>query len=184
MNKPIVPPYVPGGSAMYVPPADEFRPGRHHRTVPTWVIVLGALAMVVVVAIAVVAGGGEPDGQLSGPRIVGLQSPAAAAPTTPPAVEPTTAPTTAVKAPPPAVKAAATVGAGVWVVPGEVKPGTYTTTGEGFNCYWARLKDVDGELDSIIANGNLGDGERGRIKVKASDRGLELNGDCTWTRVG
>lgn len=90
------------------------------------------------------------------------------------------APTTPV-APPPAAKAAG-LGAGTWEVPGEVKPGTYTTTAVG-HCYWARLKDFDGELSSIIANANLDDGQRGRLTVKKTDKGLELSGDCIWARA-
>lgn len=75
-----------------------------------------------------------------------------------------------------------TLGAGTWQVGTEVKPGTYTTTA-GSSCYWARLKGFDGELESIIANGNLDDGQRGRLTVKASDKGLELTGDCVWVRA-
>jgi hypothetical protein len=71
---------------------------------------------------------------------------------------------------------------GTWEVPGEVKPGTYTTTADG-SCYWARLAAFDGELGSILSNGNLNPGQRGRLTVKASDKGVELRGDCTWTRA-
>lgn len=80
----------------------------------------------------------------------------------------------------PAAQPAVTgLGAGTWSVPGEVKPGTYVTTADG-PCYWARLKDFDGELTSISANGNLTDGDRGRVSVKAGDKGLELSGNCVW----
>lgn len=81
---------------------------------------------------------------------------------------------------PPAKPVETLIKAGSWAVPSEVKPGTYTTVAEG-GCYWARLKDFNGELSSIIANGNLDDGQRGRITVKKTDKGLELTGDCTWT---
>lgn len=66
----------------------------------------------------------------------------------------------------------------------DVKPGTYSTAaGESsFGCYWARLRNFDGEMDSIIANGNVEPGQRGRFTVKKSDKGLELNGDCVWKR--
>lgn len=84
---------------------------------------------------------------------------------------------------PPAKPAAKGLTSGTWEVGTEVKPGTYTTTATD-HCYWARLKDFDGDLDAIIANGNLKDGERGRITVKKTDKGLELTGDCVWTRRG
>jgi hypothetical protein len=93
-----------------------------------------------------------------------------------------TAPAAKTPAKAPAKAEAVTVGAGSWEVGSEVKPGTYTTTAQDY-CYWARLKGFDGDLDSIIANGNLDAGQRGRITVKAGDKGLELTGDCTWKRA-
>lgn len=74
-----------------------------------------------------------------------------------------------------------TVGDGTWEVGAEVQPGTYTVTSDGY-CYWARLKNFDGELDSIITNGNLDPGARGRVTVRKSDKGIELAGGCTWKR--
>lgn len=102
----------------------------------------------------------------------------------PGAGEPVAAPitaetTTAAKA---AAKTPKGLTAGTWEVPGEVKPGTYTTTADG-RCYWARLKGFDGDLESILANGNLKPGERGRLTVKQSDKGVELTGDCVWVRA-
>lgn len=72
-----------------------------------------------------------------------------------------------------------TIGAGTWEVGTEVKPGTYLATAAE-NCYWARLKNFDGDLDSIITNGNLAAAQRGRITIKKTDKGLELSGDCIW----
>jgi hypothetical protein len=78
-------------------------------------------------------------------------------------------------------KADGTIGAGTWEVGTEVKPGTYTATARD-HCYWARLKDFDGDItSSILANGNLDAGQRGRITVKDTDKGLELSGDCRWS---
>lgn len=90
-----------------------------------------------------------------------------------PSTEPTTPPAT-----PPAAKG---ITSGTWEVGSEVKPGTYTTVSQG-PCYWARLKNFDGALTSIIANGNLDDGQKGRIAVKASDAGIEFIGECVWTK--
>jgi hypothetical protein len=70
---------------------------------------------------------------------------------------------------------------------GTIKPGTYVL-GTTDHCYWARLKDFDGDLDSILANGNLdtngADTAQGRITVKKSDKGLELTGTCVLGQKG
>jgi hypothetical protein len=138
----------------------------HQQTYPkkrrTWPYIVGALTLggCVVGGIAAVAGGNaQPESPGTAVGIAGGKAATSAAP----------------KAKPKSVE----VTAGTWSVPGEVKPGTYVTTGVG-HCYWARLKDFDGGFESIIANANLDDGERGRLTVKASDKGLELRGDCKW----
>lgn len=74
-------------------------------------------------------------------------------------------------------------GDGTWAVVGEIKPGTYVTTAREGGCYWARVKDFDGSLDSIIANGNLDQGAHGRVTVKKTDKGVEFTGGCVWTRA-
>lgn len=65
-----------------------------------------------------------------------------------------------------------------------IAPGTWKihTPDDGINCYWARLKDFDGELTSIRSNGNVASGKTARVNVKASDEGLELLGDCEARR--
>lgn len=86
---------------------------------------------------------------------------------------------------PTVAKTPATVelGAGVYEVPKEVKPGTYVTqAGPGDYCYWARLSDFQGGgADSINANGNLRPGARGRFTVTKTDKGVEFRGTCVWT---
>jgi hypothetical protein len=58
-----------------------------------------------------------------------------------------------------------------------IKPGTYTvTTNSG--CYWARLKGFGGDLDDIIANGNVMGSQAVKVEVKKTDKGLKLDGDC------
>jgi hypothetical protein len=78
------------------------------------------------------------------------------------------------------------VGEGVWAVGDEIPPGTYVTDAPAGSvldsCYWARLSGFTGELDDIIANGNLDAGTRGRIDVSSSDAGIELTGECVWSR--
>jgi len=70
-------------------------------------------------------------------------------------------------------------GEGTFRVPQDVKPGTYRTKG-GEGCYWARLKNFSGGLNSIIANGNASGPEV--VTIKSTDRGFETNDCGNWTR--
>jgi hypothetical protein len=75
--------------------------------------------------------------------------------------------------------------AGSWKVGTEVKVGTYVThvpEDSLIGCYWARLRDFDGDVNSIISNDIIAPGGRGRFVVKKTDHGVELTGDCVWTR--
>jgi hypothetical protein len=74
-------------------------------------------------------------------------------------------------------------GSGTYLVGSDVEPGTYRSTGaadEGGICYWARLKDADGDLDSIIAN-DVGAGSQ-IVTIKATDGAFSSRGCATWTR--
>jgi hypothetical protein len=71
-------------------------------------------------------------------------------------------------------------GDGSWVVPQDVKPGIYRARDPGPNCYWQRVKNFRGGLNSIIANG-LAIGGPIVIEVKRSDAGVESNGCGEWT---
>ena len=61
-----------------------------------------------------------------------------------------------------------------------ITPGTYvvSVSDEGYGCYWARIRDFDGELDSIISNGNIAEKAIVRVSVKKTDKGLELGNGC------
>lgn len=48
--------------------------------------------------------------------------------------------------------AAIVEGDGTWLIGKEIKRGTYRTKG-GASCYWARLANLSGEFDAILANG-------------------------------
>lgn len=72
---------------------------------------------------------------------------------------------------------------GTFAVGSDIAAGTYVTRGSDNGCYWARLKNFDGDLDSIIANHLLDAHARGRMVVKKTDKGVELTGGCVWTRV-
>jgi hypothetical protein len=70
---------------------------------------------------------------------------------------------------------------GTWLVGTDVKPGTYRSSAEG-DCYWARLKNTNGDLDSIIANGNGGNQV---VTIKSTDKAFESSNGCApWTKVG
>lgn len=75
---------------------------------------------------------------------------------------------------------------GVLMVPADLKPGTYRATAPEDNivCYWARLRDTDGELGSIIANHTAAGGDLVTITVKPTDHAVEIQcTDAVWRRV-
>lgn len=76
------------------------------------------------------------------------------------------------------------VGDGVWKVGLEVEAGTYTTTVPDTTpgCYWARLKAFDGEPASIIRNGLIQQGGKGRLTINSKDVGVEFSGECIWRK--
>lgn len=102
-----------------------------------------------------------------------------------PAVPPVTVtkpapPAKTVTAAPP--EAAGTIdGDGTYEVGADIKPGKYKTSG-GDGCYWARLRNLEGDLDSIIAN-NIGDGPQ-TVTIRKSDKGFETNRCGTWKKAG
>jgi hypothetical protein len=81
-------------------------------------------------------------------------------------------------------KAESTMAEGTYEIGVDAKPGRYKTRvpEDSSGCYWERLKDDRGGLDSVIANGIVNAGGRVSITVK---RGEFLNSeDCgTWTMV-
>jgi hypothetical protein len=67
---------------------------------------------------------------------------------------------------------------------GQIAPGRYRTAGPGtveHYCYWSRLRDTDGQTDSIIANGNT----RGAatVTIRSTDAAFEIQGDCVFKRA-
>ena len=81
-------------------------------------------------------------------------------------------------APEPEESGAGTIpGDGTFLVGEDIQPGTYRTDGEE-GCYWARLSDASGELESIIANGN----PQGptTVTISTSDAAFETNGCSGW----
>ncbi|HEU5160514.1 MAG TPA: DUF4190 domain-containing protein [Streptosporangiaceae bacterium] len=72
-------------------------------------------------------------------------------------------------------------GDGTFRVPQDVQPGTYRTPG-GEPCYWARLRNLSGDLDSILANGNPTGPTT--VTIRSTDKGFETTGCDDWQKVG
>jgi hypothetical protein len=77
-------------------------------------------------------------------------------------------------------KAARSFGDGTWRVGAEVAPGTYRAPGGG-SCYWARLRNFTGGLNSIIANGGFSKNQT--VTIQSSDTGFETRDCGTWERI-
>ena len=75
------------------------------------------------------------------------------------------------------------IGPGTYVVGAEIKPGYYKTKGpdEDGICYWARLKDLSGGLNSIINNG-IAEGPT-TIQILRTDKAFETRGCQPWVPV-
>ena len=130
-----------------------------------WIIIAVLALLGLLCGVAVSASGGDKDNRATG--VVDV-------PATPESKTKSTAKNTKPKT----VKS---FGEGTYEVGSEIEAGTYVTVAPN-HCYWERLKDFDGEFDSIIANDNLDEGAKGRVNVKKSDAGIKFQGDCKWTK--
>lgn len=79
---------------------------------------------------------------------------------------------------------------GILLVGTDIKPGTWRTTVPGDpdpnalpECYWARLKDLNGKLDSILDNNNQRPGDIVNVTIQPSDKAFETHGCGTWTKI-
>lgn len=68
---------------------------------------------------------------------------------------------------------------GIYLVGENIAPGTYRNGNED-GCYWARLRDTKGDLDSIIANGV---GPNQVITIAKTDRAIQVRGCGGWLIV-
>ena len=95
---------------------------------------------------------------------------------------PTTPPAAAPKPPKPKpAKASFDGNAGVLTVGQDIQPGTYRAKCvDEFGCYWARLRNFKGGLDSIIANGLAEKGQTATVTIQSSDKGFETGGFDIW----
>ena len=72
-------------------------------------------------------------------------------------------------------------GDGTYQVGTDIQPGTYRTREGSPNCYYERLKDFTGGLNSIIANGNTDDPTV--VTIKPTDAGFQSQDCGTWTKL-
>jgi hypothetical protein len=71
-------------------------------------------------------------------------------------------------------------GDGIFIVGVDIAPGTYRTNAPD-GCYWERMRNFIGDLNSILANNNT----KGStiVEIRAGDSGFESDGCGTWSRV-
>lgn len=70
-------------------------------------------------------------------------------------------------------------GNGTWIVNTDIAPGTWSAPG-GSNCYWERLSEFSGSLNSIVANDV--DAVSPTVTIGPTDAGF-VSEDCgTWTK--
>lgn len=77
-------------------------------------------------------------------------------------------------------------GTGTLRVPSQVAPGVYLVSAndKALGCVWQRLKKTDGQITSIIANGQMSQGAAPQVvKVEANDRYLQFLGGCSFQKV-
>ena len=76
-----------------------------------------------------------------------------------------------------------TFGDGTYLVGTDIAPGSYKTTGPRPstvpNCYWARMKNDSGSLNSIIANDNT----EGATRITVNNGEYLMVGGCDFTKV-
>jgi hypothetical protein len=73
-------------------------------------------------------------------------------------------------------------GGGTLLVGVDIEPGLYAAEvpGSGFGCYWARLSDLSGDLDAILANDNVSGGAQALVEILATDEAFESSGCGRW----
>lgn len=66
---------------------------------------------------------------------------------------------------------------GTYLVGRDIRPGLYQTDGDG-DCYWARLQNLRGDLNAILANDNIAGPTT--VEVQSGDKAFEVSGGCEW----
>ncbi len=71
-------------------------------------------------------------------------------------------------------------GEGAYIVGTDIDPGTYRNSG-GTGCYYERLRDFTGDMNSIIANNNTDNPTV--VEIAPSDAGFQSSSCGTWTKL-
>lgn len=168
------------------------------RSVPLWMTVASS-GVALVIGVAAGSGGKKDDKSAASVAVTVTAPPSAAAEhaaatvtvtasgaQVAKAAAPVTVTTTAAapsSAPPAPAEG---IGDGTYVVGTDIKAGLYKTTGpassEFPNCYWARERDLDGGLNSIIANDNTQGPTT--VKIASTDKGFKTSGCKAWVKIG
>jgi hypothetical protein len=155
-------------------------PKKSRRWLP-WVVAAGTFLLGLVIGSAGSSNSGSPSASADAPQPTVTKTvpgPAGATVAGPTVTQTVPGPVKTVTAPPPGPKAAISED-GVFLVGVDIKPGTYRNGNEA-DCYWARLKSTNGDLDAIIANGNGGNQV---ITVKKTDKAFETRMCGAWTKI-
>jgi hypothetical protein len=164
-------------------------PVRPRRHVPRWLwlVIVGSLGLVVGISAGASGSGGTKTVNVPGPTST-VTAPG-------PTVE---VPGPTVKVPGPTVTKQVPVpgptktvpqqvpqtytqlSSGTYVVGTDIQPGVYKTAGPsaGDSCYWAVLNSLD--TNDIADNGNT----EGPATIQVSGHALQLDGPCTWAKIG
>jgi len=186
-------PFVPNGAGIgnSPPTANRKKPLTRGAKIG-WSVLAG----LVVFMLGALAGNAGANAQPTASAAAGVPAPAVTVTASGKAVEvpgaavTVTAPPVTVTKPAPPAKtvtaqppqaAAAITEDGTYEVGVDIKPGKYKSAG-GDGCYWARMSNLDGDLDSIIAN-NLSDGPQ-TMTIKKSDKAFMTQGCGEWRKAG
>jgi hypothetical protein len=74
----------------------------------------------------------------------------------------------------------ASFGDGTYQVGADIQPGTYRTREGSPNCYYERLKNFTGGINSILANANTY--APAIVTIRPTDAGFNSQGCATWTK--
>lgn len=167
------PPAGPPQQPQLAPPVAGPQPKKSGGCLKAGLIVVAVLFVLGLIATAL--GGGDDAATSDEPTAVSTTE-ATEEPTDENSEEPGEETPTPTEEAPPAV--VSFPGDGIFEVGGDIKAGLYRADGSG---YWERLKDAEGTLDSILANGNA----VGPIyvQIKKSDGYFSTNNMGDWVLV-
>jgi len=72
------------------------------------------------------------------------------------------------------------LGSGTLIVGKDIQPGTYKALASSFLGYWEREKDASGNVDSILANDNVNQGDQAVVTIAATDYAFKSSGFSGW----